>query len=148
MQNSEFWNLFFFKLICEDCCKISRETCIFCYTKLQLRMFFYHISLENVYIFSRAEVMSYLMTYSVFNSFWFLAQKIRFNTTATPQANLYHKWKFILPKTNFHLSCGKPYAVYQEFSINIPLFMFYSFCILYKVFSLLNADLVGVFFFF
>lgn len=39
-------------------------------------MFLYHISPENVYIFSRAEVMNYLITYSVFKSFRFLAQKL------------------------------------------------------------------------
>lgn len=39
-------------------------------------MFLYHISPENIYIFSRDEVMSYLMTYSMFKSFWFLAPKL------------------------------------------------------------------------
>lgn len=38
-------------------------------------MFLYHISPENVCIFRRVEVMNYLLTYSVFKSFWFLAQK-------------------------------------------------------------------------
>lgn len=33
------------------------------------------ISPAKLYIFSRAEVMSYLMTEIVFKSFWFLAQK-------------------------------------------------------------------------
>lgn len=91
--------------------------------------------------------MSYLMTHSVFKSFWFLAQKTLFTTTATPQANVFHKRKFILPKTNFHLFCGKPNTAHQEFLLNTQLFILWSFCILHKIFPLLNIDLVGVFFF-
>lgn len=39
-------------------------------------MFLYRVSPANVSIFSRAEVMSYLMTEIVLKSFWFLAQKL------------------------------------------------------------------------
>lgn len=76
----------FLKLICGNCCKTSRDLYFLLHKE------YYNcgrscISPEKVYIFSKAEVTSYLMTYSVFKSFWFIAPKTLFNTTATPQAN-------------------------------------------------------------